>query len=646
MPLISLRDVSRSYSSAEGPPLQALRSVSFEIDEGEFVAIVGPSGGGKSTLLNILGLLDDATSGQYILDGEIVTAKLGKSAAQTRAEKIGFVFQAFHLLERRPAAHSVELGLTYQGVDRNERRIQTERALDSVGLPDKAGQSVSTMSGGQRQRIAIARAVATAAKLILADEPTGNLDSRNTERVLSELVRINQQGATVVVVTHSPEVAARADRTIQIVDGEVQSDLPQSPAPPVDSPSDAGADTFASRGLRPTGRAEKTGVEVHHGRLRATDIFRDAWASVLSRPGQTLGQALAVAIAVALMVTTLGLAASASAQVSATFDAHLNREVSARWPGRLAHSPTLDQIVPRASAVAGVESAAAVVDFGAKEVAYLSTQREVQPHLVMGDIEAAARLTIVEADWHHGQLAPGEAFVGDLLAEDLQIADPSRAPSITVDGERYVVAGIITKSSRLPLLRGELLIGGSPETDIRSASDVTALVLTVAGAAPQVARQLPVSLNPFLSRSLVMTAPTDSTQLRGQIQGGVQATLTAFTLVALIVAIAALLNATLLALNSRRGEIGMRKALGARDVQVAYLVTAESAYVGILGGVGGLFVGIAAILAVTITQHWAPVFDLALLPVAIVVGLIVGASGGALASIRASRLRPAENLRA
>lgn len=646
MPLISLRDVSRSYASAEGPPLEALRAVSFDIDEGEFVAIVGPSGGGKSTLLNILGLLDDPTSGLYRLDGRIVTAKSGKIAARTRVENIGFIFQAFHLLERRPAADNVELGLMYQGVRRSERRIRTERALASVGLPQKADQSVSTMSGGQRQRIAIGRAVATDARLILADEPTGNLDSRNAVLVLDELERINQQGATVVVVTHSPEVAARARRTIQIVDGEVRSDLPRSPAT-----SSAGGPHggLGKPALAASLRAGQTGTLdaiTGSGRLRAFDVLRDAWASALSRPGQALGQAVAVAIAVALMVTTLGLSSSASAQVSATFDAHLNREVSARWSGSLAHSPTLDQIVPRASTVAGVEAAAAVVDFGAKRVTYLSTQRDVKPHLVVGDIEAAARLTVVEADWHDGELAPGEAFVGDLLAEDLQLPDISRAPYISVGGARYVVAGIITKSSRLPLLRGELLLGGPADADIQSASDISALVITAAGAAPQVARQLPITLNPFLPETLVVTAPTDATQLRGQIEGGVQATLTAFTLVALIVAVAALINATLLALNSRRGEIGMRKALGARDLQVAYLITAESAYVGILGGVGGLLIGMITILVVTISQHWTPVFNLVLLPVAIAVGLIVGALGGALASIRASRLRPAENLRA
>ena len=643
-PLVALRKVSRSFKTADGPPVHALKDVDLDIHEGEFVAIVGPSGGGKSTLLNILGLLDVPSSGSYYLGGDDVTSRDGLDAARIRSSKIGFVFQAFHLLERRPAVDSVELGTMYQGIDRRRRRERSERALESVGLGGKLAQSVSTLSGGQRQRVAIARAVATQAKLILADEPTGNLDSVNAARVLDELERINNDGATVVVVTHSSDVAERASRTIKIVDGRIQSDSHRAMA--------AGEDGSVGSSYVIEGRPPTIGLEAHSSRghasaagLKIIDAWRDAWASVMSRPGHTVGQAVAVAIAVAMMVTTLGLATSAGAQVSSTFDSHLNREVSARWSGGLAHSPAFGDIAPRSEAIAGVDAAAAVVDIGAREVSYLSSGRVVQPHLVSGDIESAARLTIAKPDWHLGSLKSGEAYIGDLLANDLGIGDIARAPAIEVAGKRYTVAGVITQSSRLPLLRGEVLISETATTDISSASDVYALLLTQAGAAPQVARQLPVAINPFLPESLVITAPTDAKQLRGQIESGVQATLIAFTLVALLVAVAALVNATLLALSSRRGEIGMRKALGARDRDIGLLVTVESVYVGVLGGVGGLFLGMSAILVATIIQRWTPVFDVWLLPCSLILGVVVGAVGGALASIRASRLRPAENLR-
>jgi macrolide transport system ATP-binding/permease protein len=170
-------------------------------------------------------------------------------------------------------------------------------------------------------------------------------------------------------------------------------------------------------------------------------------------------------------------------------------------------------------------------------------------------------------------------------------------------------------------------------------------VVTASGAAQQVARQLPSVLNPYLPEQITLAAPTDSATLRGQIEQGVQATLLAFTVLALVVAIAALMNATALAVHSRRGEIGMRKALGARDRHIGTLITVESAYVGLLGGGAGLFLGMAAILAVTLSQRWTPVFDIALMPLAIVIGLLVGAGGGGLAAVRAARLKPADNLR-
>lgn len=636
MSLISIRDVSRTYTSDDGgPDVSALRSVSLEITKGEFVAIVGPSGGGKSTLLNILGLLDEPSTGVYELDGEPMQKQSGKAAAKIRSEQIGFIFQAFHLLEKRAASDSVELALMYQGVDRETRSERVHDALTSVGLSDKALQDTSTLSGGQRQRIAIARAVVTSGALILADEPTGNLDSHNAELVLDELERINRSGATVVVVTHAPEVAARAGRIVRITDGQIIEDSGQS------SPR-AGSVHEAVGDITPQPMAQIRG----RGRPRLLDICRDAWVSVLSRGAQTWGQAVAVAIAVALTIATLGLASSASAQVSATFDTHLNREVSASWSGSLPHSPTLSEIVSRTSQINGVAAVAAVVDLAATSVGSLTETRQVQPHLIAGDIEAAGRLTVDWAPRHDGELAPGEALVGDLLANDLELSDVAAAPSITADGERYVVVGIITESQRLPLLRGEVLLGSPADVDLRTASNVNAIILTTAGAAPQVAGQLPVALNPYLPERLVLAAPTDPTELRGQIESGVQVTLTAFTLLALLVAIAALVNATLLSVNTRRGEIGMRKALGARDRDIAYLITIESAYVGMFGGLGGLVVGMIAILAVTISQRWSPVFDLWLMPLAIVVGLAVGACGGALASVRASRLRPAENLRA
>lgn len=609
---------------------------------------MGPSGGGKTTLMNILGLLDDATEGVYLLEGHETRAGDGARAAGVRARTIGFVFQSFHLLEGRAARDSVELNLLYRGVSRSARTSKVLRAIDSVGLRGLATQSTSTLSGGQRQRIAIARAIAGDAKLILADEPTGNLDSVNASRVLDELERINCDGATVIVVTHSAEVAERAGRVIRIADGELVSDerKPGSADTPVPTKR-AESPSYSSLTLSNSGPSGGNDEKAEPGkrRIRFADMLRDAWLSVLSRKVQSFGQGLAVAIAVGLTITTLGLSASASAQVSATFDAHLNREVSATWSTAVKHSLPLDVIPAKVEDLVGVDAAAVVVDLNVSTVSTFAEARQIRPHVAFGDIAGAARLSIDEAPWHSGPLAAGEAFVGDLLAKDLKLSSIDGAPTILVDGDTYMVAGLITASSRLPLLRGEVVVGPRDNVTSQGSVDVTLLTVTAPGAAQQVARQVPATLNPYQPERMTVVAPTDATQLRGQVEQGVQATLTAFTLLALIVAIAALMNATLLAVNSRRGEIGMRKALGARNRQIGELITVESALVGIVGGAGGLVLGMGAILVVTVTQRWSPVFDVVLLPVALLVGLVVGAGGGGLASIRAARLRPAENLR-
>lgn len=640
MTLVQLRDVRRTYSSTGRPDVDALQGIDLDIGQGEFVAVVGPSGGGKTTLMNILGLLDDATSGTYRLDGEDIRASDGRRAAGTRARKIGFVFQAFHLLDGRPAIDSVELNLLYRGTPRAERDARVHRAIDSVGLGGRAHQSTSTLSGGQQQRVAIARAIAADAKMILADEPTGNLDSANAARILDELERINRTGTTVVVVTHSPEVAARARRVIHIADGKLVSDVQQAPSTPGAEPPGVVDSSEVE-----TSSSGRTHSEVKMGRIRVADMLRDAWSSVLSRSYQSLGQGLAVAIAVALTITTLGLSTSASAQVSSTFDAHLNREVTATWSTGVAHSPPLAEVPERVEQLSGVDAAAVVLDLEIGSVATFAESRQTRPHVAIGDFVGAARITVDTASWHEGPLEDGEAYVGDLLANDLQLSSTEGAPTVLVNGVTYVVVGLITASSRLPLLRGEVVVGPPADFNPPGAVNVTMLSVTAAGAAQQVAKQLPAALNPFQSEQIQVAAPTDSATLRGQVEQGVQATLTAFTLLALIVAIAALMNATLLAVNARRGEIGMRKALGARDSQIGALITLESAYIGVVGGIVGLILGMAAILVVTVTQRWSPVFDLVLLPLAIAVGLVVGAGGGGLASIRASRLKPAENLR-
>jgi putative ABC transport system ATP-binding protein len=222
---IELADVTKVYGSGE-IAVEALRGVSFVVREGELVAIMGPSGSGKTTLLGILGCLDRPTTGSYRLAGEEVSALDETRRARVRAERIGFVFQAYNLLPRSSAFRNVELPLVYAGVSARERRARALEALAEVGLEDRADHLPTQLSGGEQQRVAIARALVAGPSVVLLDEPTGNLDSASAEDVLTVLQRVNGQGATMVIVTHAAEVASRASRVLRLADGRVVADEP------------------------------------------------------------------------------------------------------------------------------------------------------------------------------------------------------------------------------------------------------------------------------------------------------------------------------------------------------------------------------------------------------------------------------------
>jgi putative ABC transport system ATP-binding protein len=218
--VIELRGVCRTYEVG-GSHVHALRDVDLTIEEGEHMAVVGPSGSGKSTLLNVLGFLDRPTAGDYSFRGREVAGLSDDERTRLRQHEIGFVFQFFHLLARLTAAGNVELPMMFAGVDRRLRREKALAALGSVGLSDRATHRPDQLSGGERQRVAIARAVVMGPSLLLADEPTGNLDRRSAGEVMALLESMNQDGLTLLVVTHDPEVAARARRVVRMDDGAI-----------------------------------------------------------------------------------------------------------------------------------------------------------------------------------------------------------------------------------------------------------------------------------------------------------------------------------------------------------------------------------------------------------------------------------------
>ena len=218
MNIIETRSLTKTYGS-NGVAVHALRGIDLDVARGEFVALIGPSGSGKSTLMAILGCLDTPTAGTYALDGERVEGLSGSELAHIRNEKIGFVFQQYNLLPKASVVRNVELPMLYAGVPRKERRARAQELLERVGIPEKAKTLPANLSGGQRQRVAIARALANNPAILLADEPTGALDSKTGHEVLDLFRALNQQGNTVVIVTHDLSIAATAQRQVELYDG-------------------------------------------------------------------------------------------------------------------------------------------------------------------------------------------------------------------------------------------------------------------------------------------------------------------------------------------------------------------------------------------------------------------------------------------
>jgi putative ABC transport system ATP-binding protein len=227
--LIDIRDITKVYPMGD-ENVYALRGVSLGVERGEYVACMGPSGSGKSTLMNLIGCLDTPTSGSYVLNGKEVARMSDDELAAIRNQEIGFVFQTFNLLPRTSGLQQVELPLVYGGLSRKERRDRAVKALKAVGLADRMNHTPNEMSGGQRQRVAIARALINDPSILLADEPTGNLDSQTGAEIMALFDELNSRGNTIVLVTHEEDIAAHARRIVRLKDGQIWNDAPNVPA--------------------------------------------------------------------------------------------------------------------------------------------------------------------------------------------------------------------------------------------------------------------------------------------------------------------------------------------------------------------------------------------------------------------------------
>ncbi|MCA9742355.1 MAG: ATP-binding cassette domain-containing protein [Deferribacteres bacterium] len=642
-PVLELSNVGRQFGS--DPVVHALRDVDLRLQSGEWLAITGPSGAGKSTLLNVLGCLDHPTSGTYLLDG-IDTAKLSdKERAGLRSRRIGFVFQSFHLLPHRSVLENVMLAEVYRKQPRAGRRERALSAIERVGLSHRADFMPTKLSGGERQRVAIARALVGAPSLLLCDEPTGNLDSQSTADLLDLFEKLNQQGLTLVIVTHDENVAKRAGRRVQIIDGRLtditakasvaKSELPQKPI------SEASAISRSS--------------------ISFSDLFDEAIAGMFSRPGRMALTMLGIVIGLTALVATIGLSRTANNRIISQFDELAATEifVSAK-PGPAGVDP---KVIPWDAAerlrrlngvtavgtlsevdVGGVLVSASPVRDPRSQTAFNLSIQAASPGLysaVRADLQTG-RLP----DLGHSERLDRVAVLGPDAALRLGIVDLQQMPAIAIGDYLYLVVGILRDVARQPDLLGSVMIPeGTARRDFGLEGPGMVVVETRIGAAYLIAEQIPYALRPDNLDVLKLEVPPEPQRVRDAVQSDLNVLFLLLGGLSLIVGAIGIGNITLVSVIERTGEIGLRRAIGATRGHIASQFLFESASLGVIGGILGASVGIFVVVAVSAYQIWTPVLDPAAPFLSPVVGGVIGLVSGVYPALRAANLEPVEAFR-
>jgi len=649
--VVRMEGVGRRFP---GPPeVTALAGADVAIRRGEHVSIMGPSGSGKSTLLNIMGLLDAPTTGTYELNGQDVARLRDKERTALRGQSIGFVFQDFHLMNQRTAQENVALGLVYAGYDARSRRDAAAKMLEAVGLGHRVGALPTTMSGGERQRVAIARALVNNPSLLLCDEPTGNLDTHTSAQVMDILEGLHDRGVSVVTITHNPEVAARADRTITIEDGRTTR----------------GADLLESADKRDGSSPRTNGTVPVRGQ---TEPFQPrrwlVWPAVVAEAVAGLGQKVSrtvltmvgTAIGEGAIVAILGLTATAAGQIDSSFSALQATQVTINDAGPASPAGLTYSFPPdapeRVAALNGVEASGIVAPApGGGRI--VSTRATLATSHLSLPVYGATRgyFDALVPTWSAGggftayeeQQKLPVVVAGAVAARQLGIS--AVGAKVFVDGSEYVVVGILDAvGSRPESLTGVFI----PLTTMlerygepTSVGKASMLIRTKLGAAGQVASEAPLALRPDAPRFLAAIPPPDPPHMRSVISTSMSALFVALAAVTLLIGTAAIANTTLVAIIERSGEIGLRRAIGASPRHIMAQFLLETVLSGLFAAVIGTSVGVIAVLATAIALNWTAVIDPGIIALGPVIGACTGFIAGIFPAWKAGHIAPITALR-
>lgn len=638
-PAISMEGVKREYPGAA--PTVALDGLNLQIDHGEFIAITGPSGSGKSTLLNLIGLLDRPTAGTYALLGQVTDTMSRAERTALRARHFGFVFQRFHLIEARTARQNVELGMLY-GHRRNaaEIRHRAMAALANVGLGERADHRARDLSGGERQRVALARAMVADPTVLIADEPTGNLDSNSGSKVMDLIHRLHQLGTTVILVTHEATVAEQAGRRIVIADGVVQEATDISVREVSREQLGPGSESLPESAI--------TG-DRHTTRWRV--VLCEAILSLQDARRRSVALAVAVGLAVALLIAVLGLGETIRSQVSDRFDAQASTDVTlvdtnATDTGSTSELQAAVRMTDALDAVAGIESAGILLESEGVSVQAGSSRAET-PAVLVGVADDALGVAHAQIEWAydaHPSIGRGDALLGRNIADQLELPPIETLPVVLVNHRPTRIVGLITDTRRALHLLSSVVVDAADTDRFVPNVGATILIRTSPGAAQQVGVRAPIAVDPTSDSRFSVDVPPEAASLRENVEDDVRSITLVLVAVVFLVSLVAMTNSLRSSVHERASEIGLRRALGARRRDIAAQIVTEASLIGIGGGIVGLYVGVLALLVVTASNGWLPVLDLRLIPVAIGAGLVAGTVGGLAATRAATRVEPVSAL--
>ena len=704
-PAIEMRGITRIFEGSERPVLDHLDLV---VERGEFLAIIGPSGSGKSTLLNAIGLLDTPTSGTYSLFGKNTEGLSDRERDEFRRDHLGFICQSSNMLLDETSMTNASMGLRVQGVPYSERLQRTEETLEFLGLSDRASIRTRYLSGGEKQRCAIARALATRPPLILADEPTGNLDSHNSDKVIEILQRINATGCTVLVITHDPEVAAAARRVIRIEDGRLHEQsradsatVPVAEAVPVaaDTPAEATVDAPVS--LAP---GEKPAS--HRRGSFLTDDSIEAISALTSRPLRTLLLGLSFALGVGGLISASGMSESASYQVNQRLLGSeqsmlyiSDRDNDQNVLGTYRQGESAQNVADRISALDYVKNTGFVSSVAPADVRITRfSPYEDEPKTAIGlSSTSKTRLEQIGARMNPETLRALEQMNSTLTREN--VADRERAEQLSgaiVSVSAARALGIIPEDKaadnatteprpgELPTVEYGIKLGGLPQVapgvsiwvdgqlmpviglfdpgnsgyEFRNTvivspgklqrtgrGQVTYIAETERGYGKAVAKAIPLTLKPAEPSQINVETPSDLQSLRASIASDLGLYVGVLSGILLVLASLSAATAMYLSVQSRTAEIALRRAIGSSKWLIARIFLMEGVMLGVLGGSIGACSGMIATIMLSLVQGWQAILSPGFVVLGVGVGALTGLVSSAYPAWVASRKSPADAMR-